>query len=65
MRTEVIVDHELCDLCNRCVRYCPGDILRVDSGRVGVEFAGECWVCGICELECPQDCIEVQFGFLT
>lgn len=65
MRTEVLVDMERCTLCNRCVRYCPGDILRSDGDAVRVAYPGECWVCGMCELECPEHCIEVQFACLT
>lgn len=63
--SEVNVDPVVCDLCGRCVRYCPADLLRVVDRRVVVKYPGECWVCGVCVVECHLDCIEPQFAFLA
>ncbi len=46
----------VCDLCERCVTYCPDGVLK----RVGDELVFDyafCKGCGVCAAECPRDVV--------
>ena len=56
----VKVDYEKCNGCNRCVEYCPEDVLRNEDGKINMKYPDECWRCGVCSIECPQDAVRIS-----
>lgn len=54
----IIYDETLCTGCNRCAKVCQVDILvpSVERGKPPiVMYPGECYYCGSCVMECPQE----------
>lgn len=48
---------DLCIGCNRCVDICQVDVFlpNPEKGKPPVAlYAGECWYCGSCVVECPK-----------
>ncbi|MGQ9857495.1 MAG: 4Fe-4S dicluster domain-containing protein [Thermodesulfobacteriota bacterium] len=59
------IDMELCVRCGACVEHCPGDVLIQDNEGWPLEkYPDDCWYCGVCQAECPQNCIELLFPYL-
>ncbi len=56
----VVIDEEKCDLCRRCVEYCPVEALEVRGGRVVQR--GVCIVCGGCVAVCENRAVRVEPG---
>ena len=53
----IIYDESLCVGCNRCAEVCQVDILvpNTQKGKPPiVMYPGECYYCGSCVMECPQ-----------
>ncbi len=47
-----------CQGCGECVKICPSDALRLESGRVQVDHE-RCVTCGYCAGRCPDFCLKV------
>jgi ferredoxin len=47
-----------CEGCGECVRGCPFEALRLDSGKACVDPA-KCMLCGYCARVCPHFCLKV------
>ncbi len=59
------IDLDYCIGCIACVKYCPGNVLSMDENDKAFErYPDDCWYCGICQVECPEDCIKVIFPYL-
>ena len=56
------IEIEACTGCKRCYEACPLDVFGFDRERniPMVLYPKECWHCGVCELECPEDLIDVK-----
>lgn len=56
------INEELCIACGQCVTICPSDVFYGtgdgDIPRVG--YPGECWHCGACLLECPEEALRLE-----
>lgn len=57
----VEIDHSTCTACGGCARICPGEVLRMEEGRVTVheESMFGCIACGHCMMVCPTGSIRV------
>jgi NAD-dependent dihydropyrimidine dehydrogenase PreA subunit len=62
--TSVEIDRKHCDGCGICVEICPLDCLRMDEKEKVFMKYDECWYCGSCTLECPQDAIILRLPYL-
>ena len=54
----LVFDEKLCLGCNRCMEVCQVDILipNPQKGKPPVVlYPGECYYCGSCVMECPQE----------
>ena len=60
-RVNIMIDHEQCIGCKRCMDACFQDVLRMDpeSKKMTAQYPDECEFCLICEEQCPKDCIRV------
>ena len=58
---EVIIDHEMCNLCGLCVKVCKGPLyIKNDRLQVDQTIMFGCIGCGQCAAICPQKCIVVE-----
>ena len=61
-----VIEKSKCDGCGICVKICPGDILAMEDGDEDdpllalVAHAEECWHCGACSLDCPEEAITIH-----
>lgn len=56
----VEVNEKLCKACGICIGLCPMDVYEEDYlGKAVVKAMDKCSGCGICQLHCPDYCIEV------
>ncbi|OGA08576.1 MAG: hypothetical protein A3G26_10185 [Betaproteobacteria bacterium RIFCSPLOWO2_12_FULL_65_110] len=55
------IDVKLCIGCNVCVDVCPMDVIRIDpvGNKAYIKYRRDCQSCFLCEVECPEDAIEV------
>ena len=51
---------QACTRCGKCVDACPTHVLRIDHGRLRVDYAdGECTFCGACATVCPEPAFDL------
>jgi len=50
---------EKCNACGHCVDLCSEDVFYKSQTKKTpvVTYPAECWHCGACAIECPQDAI--------
>jgi len=61
----LLIDEKTCIRCGACVEHCPGDVLYLDEENLPFEkYPDDCWYCGVCQAECPVECIELLFPYL-
>jgi ferredoxin len=56
-----IIDPQLCDGCELCVRACPTKALEVRDGKAVVASPLACEYSGLCEAVCPTKAITRPF----
>ncbi|MFZ7104846.1 MAG: 4Fe-4S dicluster domain-containing protein [Peptococcaceae bacterium] len=58
-----LIKYELCTRCKLCVNRCPGDIIAFDQEKKipVIAYPSECWHCGSCRIDCPENAIEIKF----
>ncbi|MFW9903385.1 MAG: ATP-binding protein [Candidatus Thorarchaeota archaeon] len=64
---QIIIDHNLCIQCLKCVRSCPAEILiqeklndKIKKGQIMVLDPSLCFECRACEVICPESAIKVM-----
>jgi len=55
------ISKNLCVGCGRCVRVCPGSLIRLD-GKALIPRPERCWGCASCVKECPVQAISMFLG---
>ncbi|MBW1998947.1 MAG: ferredoxin family protein [Deltaproteobacteria bacterium] len=55
------IDYHRCKGCKSCYSNCPGDVIGWDKERMipYLAYPNECWHCGVCRMECPENAIEL------
>lgn len=56
----VIVDEELCTLCEKCITICPYNALRRKGSTIEVHDK-KCTACGACIVQCPTGALKPAF----
>ncbi len=58
-----VIDSSKCTGCGICDEICPGDVIHINEEgiRAEVRYPDECWICGSCRMECPEDAITYTF----
>ncbi len=55
------INSEWCKGCGICVQFCPQKVLELDEQEKAVaKRLGDCIVCSMCELRCPDLAISVE-----
>lgn len=55
---KALVDNDVCTLCGRCAETCRFDAITI--GDVVIISPYACEGCGVCELVCPEDAVEMR-----
>jgi len=56
---EIKIDIEKCNGCGTCVDICPVDVFEIKDEKSVVVNLDECLVCRACEVQCPDNAIEI------
>lgn len=58
----VKIDYNKCIGCKTCYDVCPVDIFIWDQkeGKPVWTYEEECWMCGVCWMDCPVRAIDVR-----
>jgi len=55
----LVISDKKCRKCNRCVRECPTNALKIDKGKVRL-IEDLCILCGTCFKNCPHNAIYIN-----
>ena len=55
------IDTKKCRRCNRCIRDCPTNALKIDGGQV-IRIESRCILCGSCYKHCPHGAVVAHTG---
>ena len=60
----IAIDIEKCTGCGACLNSCPVDVFRVEAttGKAVAVYARDCQVCFLCEDDCPEKAISIDFA---
>jgi adenylylsulfate reductase, subunit B len=55
------IDYHKCTGCKKCYEVCPMDVFTWDEEMKlpRVTYWEECWICGICWMDCPKRAIDI------
>jgi NAD-dependent dihydropyrimidine dehydrogenase PreA subunit len=58
---EIRIDFDVCNGCKTCYKACFVDVFRWndEQKKPVVAYAEDCVGCNMCEINCPEDCLEV------
>lgn len=58
LKFQVMVDHDQCMLCGRCVDNCSYGVYRLEDGKIRIN-SRNCVACHRCLSQCPRDAIMI------
>jgi len=56
---KIVVDNHKCTGCGTCADTCPVGVYEVKDGKSVPVKPEECLVCRACEVQCPENAIQV------
>ncbi len=59
LKFRVMVDHDQCMLCGRCVDNCSYNVFRMEDGKIRIN-SRNCVACHRCLSQCPRDAIMIS-----
>lgn len=59
------INYAKCSNCGKCYDNCALDVFAPERGLgiYTVKYKEDCWHCGACVLDCPQEAIELTLPF--
>lgn len=58
-----VFDKDKCIKCGICEDLCMADAIRLnEDGSPYVKYPKECWHCGACRMDCPQEAIAIKLA---
>jgi len=58
-----VFDREKYGRCGLCEDQCMADAIRLsDTGEPFMKYPRECWHCGACRIDCPEQAISIVFS---
>ena len=58
----IAINGNKCAGCGRCVKVCPGSLIRIQDGRAVIKREKDCWGCTSCLKECKVQAISFFLG---
>ena len=58
-KSKMIVDHEKCDLCSRCIEMCPYNVISNEENKISIDSA-KCEFCFCCTEICKNEAITLE-----
>ncbi len=58
----LVLDHEKCNGCGKCVDVCPHDVLAMADRRAQIVDREACMECGACATNCETGALTVRAG---
>ncbi|MBW1997445.1 MAG: ferredoxin family protein [Deltaproteobacteria bacterium] len=61
-RCGIRINYAKCVGCGTCHDICPTDVFGFDSQSrlITVDYPEECWYCGSCIYDCPNNALEME-----
>ena len=56
------INFEKCDLCGKCVKACPKDVLEIKNDKLTIKNIFSCTLCRACEEVCEPQAIKVSWA---
>jgi uncharacterized protein (DUF362 family)/Pyruvate/2-oxoacid:ferredoxin oxidoreductase delta subunit len=58
-----VVKHKQCRLCGMCIGHCPPEAMRIEKGRLRIDY-NRCIGCFCCQELCPEGALLTRQGLL-
>lgn len=56
---KIVVENDKCTGCGTCVDTCPVEVYELSNGKAVPVNLEDCLVCRACEVQCPENAIQV------
>jgi NAD-dependent dihydropyrimidine dehydrogenase PreA subunit len=56
---EIKIDTSKCDGCGTCKDTCPVAVFEINDGKSHAVNVKDCLACRACEVQCPNQCIQI------
>lgn len=56
------IKKEACVGCLKCIKVCPGSLIKEKDNRAYIKYPKDCWGCVSCVKECKFDAIDFYLG---
>ena len=57
MNKKIIINHDKCTLCKKCLEFCPSNLFYYEKKKIMVKNDKACTLCLSCRRYCPSDAI--------
>lgn len=56
------INKNQCTGCLKCVDICPGNLIKIKTGKAYMKYPKDCWGCASCIKECRTGAIDFYLG---
>lgn len=56
------INQEKCVGCLKCMKVCPGSLIKRQDKKVFIKYPKDCWGCASCVKECKYEAIDFYLG---
>ena len=58
----IAIHKNSCIGCEKCIKVCPGSLIKLEDGKAEIRYPENCWGCSSCIKECPVQAISLYLG---